>query len=112
MSTTTQMKPDPLEPLKAVLSGAPRDHKFLADYVRELELHRNEVDTFRRLAFENVNPGGAYGGTGTMMVSVFSQMYEPLTAPQKTEIRQWWHELVRREAEASAGLKSRLDKLA
>ena len=53
--------------------------------------HRHEAGIFRRVAFENVSPGGAYTGAGVMMVSVFSESYQLLDSEQKTNIRQWWH---------------------
>jgi hypothetical protein len=111
MSTKSKMTPDPYEQLKAILGDAPRDYAFLAEYVGELEHHRHEQDTFTRLAFRDVMPGGAYGGTGLMMVSVFSEMYEPLNSEQKTNIRQWWHEKIRHAAEAFADLKDRLKSI-
>lgn len=103
--------PDLFDRLKSVLSDAPRDRDFLEDYVEELERHRTEEDIFVRLAFRNARPGGAYSGTDFQIVSVISELYEPLNPDQKVEIRRWWHETVRREAKYFAGLRVRLAKL-
>jgi hypothetical protein len=111
MSTNTGMEPDHFEQLKSTLQDTPRDYKFLAEYVSELEKHRHEVDIFRRYAFEDANPGGAHPGTGLFVVSVYSELYEPLDFDQKVEIRRWWHEMIRFEANRFGDLKARLSKL-
>jgi hypothetical protein len=90
------------EKLKSILQDTPRGPDFLAEYLRELKLHRHEEDTFRRLAFRNADPGGAFRGSDRFVVSVFSEMYEPLSPAQKLEIRRWWHEMVHGEALAVA----------
>jgi len=78
--------------------------------VRELELRRQEEDVFLRLAFQNAG-GGAYRGTGPFVVIVVSELYEPIDAERKLEIRQWWHEKVRREANQFDDLRMRLSGL-
>ncbi len=111
MSTQARMQPGAFERLKNTLEDAPRDHGFLAEYVRELELLRHEEDVFRRLALENASSGGAYRGTGPFVVSVVSELYEPLDAERKLEIRHWWHEKVRGEANQLDDLGPRLSRL-
>jgi hypothetical protein len=101
-----------LERLKKVLEDAPRNREFLRDYVRELELHRNEEDVFIRLAFQNVSVGGAHDRGGTFVTSAYSELYDqPLDTNQKREVRQWWYDKVQREAEEHDDLKARLAKL-
>jgi hypothetical protein len=85
----------------------PGGYGFLAAYVRELELHREEDDVFRRLAFGNAI-GGAFG---SFIVNVFSELYEPLEDERKLEIRQWWHGKVRGEASQFDDLRTRLFKI-
>jgi hypothetical protein len=100
-----------MERLKNVLEGAPRSRELLSDYVRELELHRNEEDIFIRLAFQNVSVGGAHARGGTFVTSAYSELYDhPLDTKQKREVRQWWHDKVQREAERHDDLKARLTK--
>ena len=111
MNAKTQMKLDPVEQLKPILSDAPRGRDFLAEYVGELEHHRNEEDIFIRLAFRNVHPGGAYSGSDRFVVSAVSELYEPLNSDQKIEIRRRWHEKVRRDAEDFTDLRTRLFRL-
>jgi|SRR5271155_2647048 len=112
MSTEPKMALDTVEKLKLLLGDAPRDHDFLTRYVGELEHHRLEDDTFRRLAFENVSAGGAYGSHDRVVTSVYSEMYEPLSPEQKTALRRWWHGKIRNEAGAITDLRTRLSKLA
>ncbi len=101
------------ERLKKVLEDAPRSREFLSDYVRELELHRNEEDIFIRLAFQNVSVGGAQGRGDTFVTSAYSELYDqPLDANQKREVRQWWHDKVQREAEMYDDLRARLGRVA
>jgi len=104
------MQSDPFDQLKSSLD-TPRDYAFLAKYVRELELRRHEEEIFRRLAFENVQYGGAYAGSGTFIVSVVSELYEPLDAERKAETRRWWHDKVRQEANKFEDLKGQLTRL-
>jgi len=101
-----------MERLKKELEDAPRSHEFLSEYVRELELHRNEEDIFIRLAFQNVSAGGAYGRGGTFVTSAYSEIYDqPLDVNQKRELRRWWHDKVQREAERHEDLHARLAKV-
>jgi hypothetical protein len=102
-----------MDRLKKVLEETSRSHEFLSDYVKELELHRNEEDIFIRLAFQNVSLGGAHGRGDAFLTSVYSELYDqPLDANQKLEVRQWWHDKVQREAEAHDDLQARLAKFA
>jgi hypothetical protein len=113
VSTQPQLQPDPLEQLKTSLEDAPRSYGFLSDYVRALEWHQHEEDIFIHHAFENAKAGGAYpprGGT-TLITSVFSELYEPLDAEHKLQIKRWWHEMVRGKANHFTDLKARLSKL-
>lgn len=101
-----------LERLKQALADAPRSREFLSEYVRELEMHRREEDIFIRLAFRDASAGGAFGRGDTHITSVYSELYDrSLDANQKREIRLWWHDRVRREAEGFADLRARLAKL-
>jgi len=111
MNAQAKTQQDPLEYLKAALEHAPRDHHFLGEYVRELELHRQEDDVFLRLAFRYASAGGAFQGTGPLIVSIVSEMYEPLDTDRKLEVRRWWHEKARREANQYSDLAARLSKL-
>ena len=100
MSTHTELQEDPFEKLKKILEDTPRGYGFLTGYVGELEHNRQEEDVFIRLAFENASAGGAFPGRGTsFIVSVFSELYEPLDPGRKLEIRRWWHKKIRDEAE-------------
>src|ERR1700676_4179648 len=111
MSAQPKLQPDHLQKLKTTLEDAPRNYDFLAEYVRELEICRQEEDIFLRLAFRNSNSGGANRSKGPFFVSIFSEMYEPLDAERKLEIRQWWHEKVWREANQFDDLRTQLSKL-
>ena len=111
MSAQPKVQPDQLQKLKTSLEDAPRNYDFLAEYVRELEICREDEDIFLRLAFQNSSSGGSYRGTGPFIVSVVSEMYEPLDAERKLEIRQWWHEKVRDEASEFDDLRTQLSKL-
>jgi hypothetical protein len=111
MSTQPKVQPDHLQKLKTSLEDAPRNYDFLAEYVRELEICREDEDIFLRLAFQNSSSGGSYRGTGPFIVSVVSEMYEPLDAERKLEIRQWWHEKVRGEANQVDDLKMQLTRI-
>jgi hypothetical protein len=44
-------------------------------------------------------------------VNVFSELYEPLDAERKLEIRQWWHGKIRGEANQFDDLRMRLSRL-
>jgi len=100
-----------MERLKKVLGDAPLSQEFLSDYVRELELHRNEEDIFVRLAFQNVSAGGAHGRGDTFVTSAYSELYDqPLDANRKRELRQWWHDKMQHEAERHDDLRARLAK--
>src|SRR6202163_5145228 len=98
MSAQPKLQPDHLQKLKTTLEDAPRNHDFLAEYVRELEICRQEEDIFLRLAFRHSSSGGSNRGTAPFIVSIVSEMYEPLDAERKLEIRQWGHEKVWGEA--------------
>jgi len=98
-----------IERLKTELSDVELGHEFLERYVHELERHRAEEDVFRRFAFEDVNAGGA--GTGPYIVSVYSELYEPLEVNEKVALRGWWHERMMTLATNFADLKLRLAKL-
>ena len=111
MSTQPKLQPDHLQKLKKTLEDAPRNYDFLSEYVRELEICRKEEDIFLRLAFRNSSGGGSYRGTGPFIVSVVSEVYEPLDAERKLEIRRWWHEKVRGEANQVDDLKMRLTRI-
>jgi hypothetical protein len=111
MSTPAKLQPDPFEQLKKILEDAHRGHDFLAEYVGELERRRNEEDVFIRRAFENVSVGGAIGRGDTFIVSLMSELYDPLDAEHKLEMRRWWHENVRAEASQFDDLKTRLTKI-
>ena len=100
------MQPDPIERLRSALADTPRNLDFLAEYVSELERQRNEEDIFRPLAFRDAYFGGAE--TGPLVLSVFSELYEPLSAGDKIEIRRWWHEKAHREAHHYDDLRMRL----
>ena len=104
MSAQPKLQPDDFERLKKILDDAPRDYGFLAEYVGELEHGRDEEDIFLRLAFE-------YRGADRLIVSVVSELYEPHDAERKLEIRQWWHEKVRSEANQFDELRTRLSGL-
>jgi hypothetical protein len=104
--TGTAMSAEQIERLKIEISDAPRNRALLDDYVTELERHRREEDVFRRLAFENVTPGGVI--SGPFVVSVYSELYEPLGAEERKEVRKWWHQLMKREASAFQDLRARL----
>ncbi|MGB7436418.1 MAG: hypothetical protein WBR26_05580 [Candidatus Acidiferrum sp.] len=109
MGTQAKMESDPLELLKVTLEDTPRGRTLLGEYVRELELYRQEEDTFLRLAFRDARYGGA--GAGPFVVSIVSQLYEPLGPGQKLEVRRWWHDKIRREAERFSDLKERIAKI-
>ena len=114
MSSETKTRRGESDVLESVLGEVPRNREFLVEYVRELELNRHEEDTFRRLAFRDVNPGGALSMRGdSFVVSVFSEMYEPLSPEEKVAVRTRWHEQVRKEAnERFSDLRDRLSNLA
>jgi hypothetical protein len=44
-------------------------------------------------------------------VNVFSELYEPLDAERRLEIRQWWHGKIRGEANQFDDLRMRLSRL-
>jgi len=111
MSTQPKLQPDLFERMKKALEDAPRNCDSLSEYVGELERHRHEEDIFRRLAFQNTSGSGPYAAGGTFIVSVFSELYEPLDAERRLEIRRWWHEKMRREADQFADLRARLSRL-
>src|ERR1700676_3264031 len=111
MSAQPKLQPDHLQKLKTTLEDAPRNYDFLAEYVRELEICRQEEDIFLRLAFRNLSSGGSNRGTGPFIVSVVSEMYKPLDAERKLEKRQWWHQKVWREANQFDDLRTQLSKI-
>jgi hypothetical protein len=113
VSTQAKLQPDPLELLKINLEDAPRSYGFLSEYVKSLEWHQHEEDIFIHHAFENATSGGAYSHREgrPVITSVFSELYEPLDAEHKLEIRHWWHEMVRRKANQFTDLRARLSKL-
>ena len=111
MSAQTKLQPDPFERLKKILEDTPRDYGFLAEYVGELEHNRVEEDIFLRLAFENASVGGAHDGTGPFIVSIVSELYEPLDPDRKLEIRRWWHDKMRGEVNQFDDLRARLRSL-
>ena len=110
MSPQTK-QPGPFERLKTILEDAPRNYGVLAEYVGKLEHDRLEEDIFLRLAFENASAGGAYDGTGPFVVSIMSELYEPLDPARKIEIRRWWHHKMRGEANQFDDLRTRLCSL-
>jgi hypothetical protein len=57
VNTQAKIQPDAFEQLKSTLEDAPWNYDFLAEYVRELELRRQEQDVFLRLAFQNASGG-------------------------------------------------------
>jgi hypothetical protein len=109
VNTTAQPQLDPVERLKSTLNDAPRNREFLTRYVTEAERHRHEEDVFLRLAFDNATPGGV--GSGPWIVSVVSELYEPLNPEQKAEVRRWWHEKMGREANQYESLRTRLSRI-
>jgi hypothetical protein len=100
MNTEARMQPIALERLRSALEELPRDHDFLAEYINESQRCRNEEDIFNRLAFRDASFGAG--------VSSFSEMYEPLSLEDKTELRRRWHEKNRREAYRYDDLRARL----
>jgi hypothetical protein len=114
VSTHPKLQPDPLEQLKTTLEDAPRSYGFLSDYVRALEWHHHEEDIFLHHAIQNANASGAHllSGTQYFVSDVYSELYEPLDAADKLEIRRWWHEMVRGKANQFTDLRARLSKLA
>ena len=113
MSMQAKLQPEPLEQLKMVLEDAPRSYGFLSEYVRALEWNQHEEDIFIHHAFEHANAVGAYPflGSPAFITSVYSELYEPLDAERKLEIRQWWHKMVRSKANQFFDLKKRLSNL-
>ena len=113
MSVGARLQPDPTERLKVALKNCCWDHDFLDKYVRELELRRTEEFIFIMLAFDDAKAGnsGAFHGGGILVTDVYSEWYEPLDISLKGEVRRWWHELVRWEANQFDDLKARLSKL-
>jgi hypothetical protein len=111
VSAQSKLQPEPFERLKKILADAPRGYGFLSEYVGELEHNRREDDIFLRLAFENASSGGAHDGTDPFVVSIVSELYEPLDGERKLEIRRWWHEKVRAEANQFDDLRTRLSDL-
>ena len=95
------------------LEDAPRSYGFLSDYVRALEWYHHEEDIFNQHAFGNVSSGGSHapGGSAPFAANILSELYEPLDAERKVEIRQWWHQMVRAKANRFTDLKARLSKL-
>jgi hypothetical protein len=114
VSTQAKLQPDPLEQLKMTLEDAPRSYGFLSEYVRALEWNQNEEDIFIRHAIEAANADGTHPprGAHSSLTGVLSELYEPLDADHKLEIRRWWHEMVRGKANRFTDLKARLSKLA
>jgi hypothetical protein len=113
VSTQAKLQPGPLELLKTTLEDAPRSYGFLSEYVRALEWRHHEEDIFIHQAIENANAGAAYQHRGgpPMITNVFSELYEPLDAEHKLEIRRWWHEMVRGKANRFTDLRARLSRL-
>jgi hypothetical protein len=102
---------DPKVKLKLDLAG-PYNPSLLADYVHDKERHRHEEDTFIRLALPNANVGGAHGGRGEFLQTTANELYDPLRADQRLEIRRWWHARIQAEAENIPELRERLVKVA
>ena len=78
--------------------------------MRALEWHHHEEDIFIHQAIQNANASGAHllRGTQCFVTDVYSEMYEPLHAADKLEIRRWWHEMVRGKANQFTDLRARL----
>jgi hypothetical protein len=106
MSTKASMQPDAYGQLRSALADALRSHELLAEYVTELALHRNEEDIFRRLAFRAAN--SAEANAGSAIASGLPELYEAMSIEAKNELRQWWHEEIRREAYQHEDLRKRL----
>ena len=104
MSTKASMQPDAYGQLRSALATALRSHELLAEYVTELGLHRSEEDIFRRLAFRAAN----LTETGPSIASGLPELYEAMSTEAKNELRQWWHEEIRREAYQHEDLRKRL----
>ena len=104
MSTETRMQPDTFEQLRSALEDTLWSHDSLAEYVTELSQQRSEEDIFRRLAFRSADCGGA----GALSAGAFSGLYAAMSAENKTKLRRWWHEMIRREAYHYDDLGSRL----
>ncbi len=102
----TQMKPDTFEQLKSILGDVHPDRNFLAEYVEALEHLRSEDEIFTCFAFRHASAGGSYSGYDIHIQSCDSELYQPLKTDQKMEIRGWWHDIVRREAEEFPDLKT------
>jgi hypothetical protein len=96
--------------LKAELEDVARDREFHGRYAHELELHRHEDDIFRRMAFENVEAGGAISAQ-PYVTSVYSELYEPLQPDERQGVRDWWHERTKTQAMTFPDLNERLTKL-
>jgi hypothetical protein len=113
VSTQAKLQPDPLEHLKTTLEDAPRSYGFLSNYVRAMEWQQHEEDIFIHHAFENPNAGRVYPARGgaPFIAVVLSDLYEPLDAENKLEIRRWWHEMVRGKVNQFSDLRARLSKL-
>lgn len=106
MSTKASMQPDAYGQVRSALAGALRNHELLAEYVTELGLHRSEEDIFRRLAFRAAN--AAEADAGSSIASGLPELYEAMSTEAKNELRQWWHEEIRREAYQHEDLRKRL----
>lgn len=113
MDEPAKLQLDPLEQVETMLEDAPRSYRFLSEYVRALQWHHHEEDIFTRYVSENANAGGVYRPHGgqPFVTSVFSELYETLDAEHKLEIRRWWHEMVRGQANQFTDLKARLSRL-
>jgi hypothetical protein len=106
MSAEARMRLDPFEQLSAALENVPRNHDFLAEYVRELYQSVSEEDIFRRLALCCVDFGGTIASS--LSVTTASELYEALTIERRAELRRRWHENIRRESYHHDDLRARL----
>ena len=106
MSTKASMQPDAYGQLRSALASALRSHELLAEYVTELGLHRSEEEIFRRLAFRAGT--SAEADAGSSIASGLPELYETMSVGAKNELRQWWHEEIRREAYQHEDLRKRL----
>jgi len=106
MSSEARMQPGPFERLRSALEDAAWNHDSLAEYVTELSQHSGEEDNFHRLAFHFANVGGV--GAGALSERAFSGLYAAMSFEDKTKLRRWWHEKIRRGAYDYDDLRVRL----
>ena len=92
MSAEARMQPDAFEQLRSTLESEAWNHDSLAEYVSDVAQNRSEEEIFRRMAFRNAA----------------AEAYEALQPGDQVQLRQWWHDRIRREAYDHEDLKTRL----